>query len=66
MGEQDGDEVPVARSPEREAEGRAMVDTGDVQREARVSFAADLDHDGGRLDAVAGCEFVDDRIRLPD
>jgi len=26
--------------------------------------AADLDHDAQRLDAVAGSEFVDDRIRL--
>jgi hypothetical protein len=30
-----------------------------------MSFiAADSDDDAGRLDAAAGCEFVDDRIRL--
>jgi hypothetical protein len=27
-------------------------------------IAADRDHDNGRLDDVAGCEFVDDRIHL--
>ena len=26
--------------------------------------SADLDHDAGSLDAVAGSEYVDDRIRL--
>ena len=32
---------------------------------ARASFVvADRDHEERRLDAVAGCEFVDDRIRL--
>jgi dihydroflavonol-4-reductase len=52
-------------SSTRAAEVRAMVDTGDLQPGARVSFvAADRDPDGGRLDAVAGCEFLDDRIRL--
>ena len=49
----------------RAAETRAILETGDVQPGARVSFiAADRDHDAGKLDAVAGCEFVDDRIRL--
>jgi hypothetical protein len=43
---------------------RAVLDTRNVQPNARVRFiAADRD-DAGRLDAVAGCEFVDDRIRL--
>jgi len=52
-------------SPTLPAEVRAMEDTGDDQPRARVSFVAtDRDHDAGRLDAVAGCEFVDDRIRL--
>ena len=49
----------------RAAEARAMVDSGDVQPGDRVSsIVAAGDHDAGRLDAVAGCEFVDDRIRL--
>jgi len=52
-------------SPTRAAEVRAMVDTGDVQPSARVSFiAADRDDHAGRLDAAAGGEFVDDRIRV--
>lgn len=47
------------------AEVREMVNVEDVQPDARVSLiAADRDHDGGRVDAVAGSEFVDDRIRL--
>jgi dihydroflavonol-4-reductase len=50
--------------PTRAVELRATLDIGDVQSSARVSFiAADCDH-GARLDAFAGCEFVDDRIRL--
>ena len=49
--------------PTRVAEMRAIQDTGSVQGD-RVSFsAADRDDDSGRLDAVAGSEFVDDRIR---
>ena len=43
----------------------AVLDTRDVQTSARISFiAADHEHDQGRLDSAAGCEFVDDRIRL--
>jgi hypothetical protein len=49
----------------RAVEVHAMMDTRDVQPSARASFiAADRDHNAGRLDAVAGGEFVDDRIRL--
>jgi len=52
-------------SPMRATEMRTMRVIGDLQPSARVSFiAADRDHDAGRLDAVAGSEFVDDRIRL--
>jgi hypothetical protein len=49
----------------RVADVPVMVDTGDVQPGARVTvIAAHRDHDAGRLDAVAGSEFLDDRIRL--
>ena len=48
----------------RAAEVRAVLDARDVQTSAPVSFIADRDHDEGRLDGAAGCEFVDDRIRL--
>jgi dihydroflavonol-4-reductase len=55
----------IVGSPTHAAQVRATVDPGDVQPAARVSFiVADRDHDEGRLDGVAGCEFVDDRIRL--
>jgi hypothetical protein len=55
----------MARSSTRAAEVRAMLDAGDVPPGTRGSFiAADRDPDARRLDAVAGCEFVDDRIRL--
>jgi len=38
---------------------------GEVQPNRGASIiAADLGHDAERLDAVAGSEFVDDRIRL--
>jgi hypothetical protein len=44
-----------------------MVDTGDVQPGAgRPFIATDRDRDARRLDGVAGCEFVDDRIRLAE
>jgi hypothetical protein len=45
----------------------AGLDAGDVRPAARVPFiAADPDHDAGKPDGVAGCEFVDDRIRLQE
>jgi len=51
-------------SPARAPGIRAIPDTGDVQPGTRASIiAADPDRDAGRLDAMAGCEFVDDRIR---
>ena len=58
------DERTIVGSPTRAAEGRAL-DSGDVQPDAGVSPIASGRHDGAaRLDAAAGCEFVDDRIRL--
>lgn len=41
-----------------------LLTVGDVQPIERAEFIADRDNDAGRLDAAAGCEFVDDRIRL--
>ena len=70
------DASPEARSmeesPGRAAEEPATVEAGDVQpspnavqRRPRASFiAADRDHGADGVDAVAGSEFVDDRIRL--
>jgi hypothetical protein len=55
----------VESSPPRAAAVRALVGTRTVQAGARVSFiAANRDDDTRRLDAVAGGEFLDDRIRL--
>ena len=50
----------------RAAKVRAMLETReDVQPRARVSFIVeDRDHDAEPLDTAAGCEFLDDRIRL--
>jgi hypothetical protein len=45
----------------------AATDVGQVQSSRETSIiSADLDHHAGGLDAVAGSEFVDDRIRLRD
>jgi len=54
-------------SSTRAAEVRAMPDADDVQPDAREPFiGSDRDDDTGSLDAVAGCEFIDDQIRLPE
>lgn len=51
----------------RTTEMSALLDAGHVRPGARVSFIAAVgDHDAGTLDAVAGSEFVDDRIRLEE
>jgi hypothetical protein len=47
------------------SEVHALVETAHAQRSALASFiATDRDHGAGRSDAVAGSEFLDDRIRL--
>lgn len=52
-------------TPAAEGQGQAMVEAGDVQPGTRGLFsAASRQDDAGRLDAAAGCEFVDDRIHL--
>jgi hypothetical protein len=59
-------EESVENLNERRApEVRPVVDSGDVQPSARVKFIAPgRIHAAEGLDAVAGCEFLDDRIRL--
>ena len=55
----------MEESPRRTATEPATVDAGDVQPRSRASFIAeDRDRDADRVDAVAGSEFFDDRIRL--
>ena len=43
---------------------RAVLDVGEAQPAATAPFIAADSENAERLDAVAGCEFVDDRIRL--
>jgi hypothetical protein len=60
-----GDSRVILRLLAAVREVRTVADTGGVQPSARVSFIApDRNHDVDMLDAVAGCEFVDDRIHL--
>ena len=55
----------MGRIPTPAAEVRAMLGPGEVQPHARVSFnAPGREPDTGRLDAAAGGEFIDDRIRV--
>ncbi len=43
-----------------------MLKTEGVERGAGAPFiAAEFDHHAERLDAAAGCEYVDDQIRRP-
>ena len=54
-------------TPTRATELRAMLDAGDAQPTARASvIEAERGHGVEGLDAVAGSEFVDDRIHLFD
>jgi hypothetical protein len=55
----------IEANPTRAAEEPAVIEIERVGRSHGASFvAADPEYDTGRLDAVAGSEFVDDRIRL--
>jgi hypothetical protein len=55
----------MEESPARVPEEPATMDVREVQPSRGAStIAADLDHHAESLDAVAGSEFVDDRIRL--
>ena len=44
---------------------RQILNTRNVQPGARVPLSS-ADHDLAPLDAIAGCEYVDDRIRLQE
>jgi hypothetical protein len=55
----------IVESSTHATDVRAVHDTRLVQPGAGVSFiTVGSEDDAGRLDATAGCEFVDDRIRL--
>ena len=55
----------LAESFRRVSDERATLGVSEIQPTRMASSAAeDLDHRAESLDAVAGSEFVDDRIRL--
>jgi len=56
--------MSMDENPTRAPEEPATEDVGEPQPSGAPVIAADLDDDTERLDAVAGSEFVDDRIRL--
>jgi hypothetical protein len=54
----------IDADPTPAAPVRPELERGNAQPDVRVRFNAADGDDAGRLDAVAGCEFVDDRMRL--
>ena len=56
----------AADSAAHAAEDRRMLNPRELRQGARVKVPAADRNDAGRLDVVAGCEFVDDRIRLEE
>jgi hypothetical protein len=57
----------MEESPRPVTEESVMADSEDVQPSPRASIVtSDPDRDAERVDATAGSEFVDDRIRLRD
>ena len=52
----------IEKSPTHVVEEPVATDAGNVRPDP-ASVAADADDQGEGLDAVAGSEFVDDRIR---
>jgi len=58
--------MSMDENPTRGPEEPAAKDVGELQPTRASVIAADLDDDTERLDAVAGSEFVDDRIRLQE
>ena len=58
------DEVDIAIEPPHAGRNDVLER---VQREERLWFViTDRDPYAERFDTTAGCEFVDDRIRLPE
>jgi hypothetical protein len=54
----------IAGSRMREREVQAALNIQYVQTSVHVTFIASDHPRDGALDSAAGCEFVDDRIRL--
>ena len=59
--------MTMEESLAREPNEPAAPEVGEIRASRGASItAADLIDHAGRLDDVAGSEFVDDRIRLPE
>jgi hypothetical protein len=55
------------RAKDESGEVPTEPDIGEAQPDARVSFTAeDFHDDAARLDGAAGCEYVDDAIRMSE
>jgi len=67
LGSGEGAVWPTRTSPAsgRGARSSPDLDTQDVKPDAGASFTA-ADHDHDALDAVAGSEYLDDRIRFQE
>ncbi len=58
--------MSMDENPTRIPKEPATKDAGELQPSEASVIVADLDDHTERLDAVAGSEFVDDRIRLQE
>ena len=58
--------MSMDENPTRVPEEPTTRDVGELQPNGAPAIAADVDDHTERLDAVAGSEFVDDRIRLQE
>ena len=58
--------MSMDENPTRVLEEPTTKDVGQLQPSGATVITADLDDRTERLDAVAGSEFVDDRIRLQE
>ena len=58
--------MSMDENPTRVLEEPTTKDVGELQPKWAPVIAADVDDQTERLDAVAGSEFVDDRIRLQE
>ena len=58
--------MSIDENPTLAPEEPATRDIAELQPSGATVIAADLDDHTERLDAVAGSEFVDDRIRLQE
>ena len=58
--------MSMDENPTHVPEEPTTTDVGELQPNGATVIATDVDDHTERLDAVAGSEFVDDRIRLQE